>query len=84
MQLANVSILCMLDEAGKQGRILDDYSEMRLVSAVRSGSMIPMPIFTAQPQRTGGGCDDYTRQISQDAAIHCEYQYGVSNEVFAG
>ena len=30
--LANVSILYMLDEAGKEGRILDDYSEMQLVS----------------------------------------------------
>lgn len=84
--LANVSILYMLDEAGKQGRILDDYSEMQLVS----GSLVRIDDTCAYfsllnlSGQAEGVTITHAKYPLQDAAIHCEYQYGVSNEVLPG
>lgn len=84
--LGNVSILYMLDEAGKQGRILDDYSEMQIVS----GSPVQIDDTCAYFSllNLSGQADGVTithaKYPLQDAAIHCDYQYGVSNEVLPG
>lgn len=84
--LANVSILYMLDEAGKQGRILDDYSEMQLVSG--SPARIDDTCAYFSLLNVSGQAEGVTithaKYPLQDAAIHCEYQYGVSNEVLPG
>lgn len=84
--LANVSILYMLDEAGKQGRILDDYSEMQLVSGspVRIDDTCAYFSLLNVSGQAEGVTITHAKYPLQDAAIHCEYQYGVSNEVLPG
>jgi len=84
--LANVSILYMLDEAGKQGRILDDYSEMQLVSGspVRIDDTCAYFSLLNLSGQAEGVTITHAKYPLQDAAIHCEYQYGVSNEVLPG
>lgn len=84
--LANVSILYMLDEAGKQGRILDDYSEMQLVSGspVRIDDTCAYFSLLNVSGQAEGVTIKHAKYPLQDAAIHCEYQYGVSNEVLPG
>lgn len=84
--LANVSILYMLDEAGKQGRILDDYSEMQLVSGspVRIDDTCAYFSLLNLSGQAEGVTIKHAKYPLQDAAIHCEYQYGVSNEVLPG
>ena len=84
--LANVSILYMLDEAGKEGRILDDYSEMQLVSGgpVRIDDTCAYFSLLNLSGQAEGVTIKHAKYPLQDAAIHCEYQYGVSNEVLPG
>ena len=84
--LANVSILYMLDEAGKQGRILDDYSEMQLVSGspVRIDDTCAYFSLLNLSGQAEGVTITHAKYPLQDAAIHCNYQYGVSNEVLPG
>ena len=84
--LANVSILYMLDEAGKEGRILDDYSEMQLVSGspVRIDDTCAYFSLLNLSGQAEGVTITHAKYPLQDAAIHCEYQYGVSNEVLPG
>lgn len=84
--LANVSILYMLDEAGKEGRILDDYSEMQLVSGspVRIDDTCAYFSLLNVSGQAEGVTIKHAKYPLQDAAIHCEYQYGVSNEVLPG
>ncbi len=84
--LANVSILLMLDDIGLTGRIIDDYSEMEIISR--------------EPKRVDGGFRYFSvvnisgkaKGITEtgckfplnNAEIACSYQYGVSNEVLPG
>ena len=84
--LANVSILYMLDEAGKEGRILDDYSEMQLVSGspVRIDDTCAYFSLLNVSGQAEGVTITHAKYPLQDAAIHCDYQYGVSNEVLPG
>ena len=84
--LANVSILYMLDEAGKEGRILDDYSEMQLVSGspVRIDDTCAYFSLLNVSGQAEGVTIKHAKYPLQDATIHCEYQYGVSNEVLPG
>ena len=84
--IGNLSILLYLDALGKKGRILDDYSEMEIVSQTPvsiadsysffsllniSGCAQGITITGAQYPLNGG-------------EISCEYQYGISNEVLPG
>lgn len=84
--LGNVSILLHLDSLGKHGCIIDDYSEMEIVS--------DKPVFITDDYAFFSllnitGC---AKGISiagakyplTDAEITCEYQYGISNEVLPG
>ena len=84
--LANVSILYMLDEAGKQGRILDDYSEMQLVSGspVRIDDTCAYFSLLNLSGQAEGVTITHAKYPLQDAVICCDYQYGVSNEVLPG
>lgn len=84
--LGNVSILFMLDSLGKKACIVDDYSEMEIVSK--------QPVFVKDSfayfslLNISGKAEGVTIQGAkyplQDAVIDCEYQYGVSNEVLPG
>ena len=84
--LANVSLLLYLDSLGKKGCIIDDYSEMEIVSDR------PVSISERYPFFSLLNITGYAKGITvtgakyplQDAEITCEYQYGVSNEVLAG
>ena len=84
--LGNLSILLYLDRAGKQGRILDDYSEMEIVS--REPAWIPDSFsFFSLLNLTGtarGITIENAKYPLKDAEITCEYQYGISNEVLPG
>ncbi len=81
--LANVSILLMLDDMGLSGRIIDDYSEMEIIS--RSPKRVDdsfkffsiLNISGTARGITETGC----KYPLKNAEITCDYQYGVSNEV---
>lgn len=81
--LANVSILLMLDDMGLSGRIIDDYSEMEVVSRSPKhvdGSFKFFSILNISGTARGiteTGC----KYPLKNAEITCDYQYGVSNEV---
>lgn len=84
--LGNVSILLFLDSIGKKGMIIDDYSEMEIVSS--------SPVYISDDYAffsllniTGcakGVSIQNAKYPLEDAEITCEYQYGVSNEVTHG
>ena len=84
--LGNVYILVYLNQLGKRAQIIDDYSEMELVSAE------PVPVSDQYPYfslvNITGQAEDITIRNAlyplENAAITCEYQYGVSNEVLPG
>ena len=84
--LANTSILLYLDSLGKKGRIIDDYSEMEIVSSEPASVSEEFSFFSLL-NITGcvkGITVTGAKYPLQDAEITCEYQYGVSNEVLAG
>lgn len=84
--LGNVSILLYLDAIGKKGVIIDDYSEMEIVSSA------PVHISDAYAFFSLLNITGCARGISiqnakyplENGEITCEYQYGVSNEVLPG
>lgn len=84
--LGNVSILLYLDSLGKKGCIIDDYSEMEIVS--------DEPVFITDDYSffsllniTGCAKGITIRNAKyplENGEITCEYQYGISNEVLPG
>ena len=84
--LGNVSILLYLDSLGKKGCIIDDYSEMEIVSnepvSVRDDysyfSLLNISGCAKGITITGA------KYPLVDGEISCEYQYGVSNKVLPG
>ena len=81
--LGNVSILLYLDSLGKKGCIIDDYSEMEIVSD-KPVSICDDYSFFSLLNITGcakGITITGAKYPLADAEISCEYQYGVSNEV---
>ena len=84
--LGNVSILLYLDSLGLRGSILDDYSEMEIVSK-KPVSIDGSYSFFSLLNITGcakGVTVTGAKYPLKDAEITCEYQYGVSNEVLPG
>ena len=84
--LGNVSILLYLDSLGKKGCIIDDYSEMEIVSE-RPVSICDEYSFFSLLNITGcakGITINGAKYPLIDAEISCEYQYGISNEVLPG
>ena len=84
--LGNVYILEYLDEHGLKGKIIDDYSEMALVS--REPAYIEdLYAFFSLINITGiakGITIENAKYPLKDGEITCGYQYGISNEVISG
>ena len=84
--LGNVSILLYLDSLGKHGCIIDDYSEMEIVSD-KPLAVTDDYAFFSLLNITGcakGITITGAKYPLTDAEITCEYQYGISNEVLPG
>ena len=84
--LGNVSILLYLDSLGKKGCILDDYSEMEIVSS-ESASIDSAYSYFSLLNITGcaqGITITGAKYPLSSGEITCEYQYGISNEVLPG
>ena len=84
--LGNVYILVMLDSMGKRARLIDDYSDMEMVS---NGSVfIDEDAKYFSLLNITGEPNDVTIENAKfplvHASIDCGYQYGISNEVLPG
>lgn len=84
--LANISILLMLEKEGCSASIIDDYSEMEIISD--NTAFIPDSYSYFSILAVGGEARGvYEKNVKfplEDAAISSDYQYGVSNEVLPG
>lgn len=84
--LGNVSILLMLDTMGKKAKIIDDYSEMEIVSDKIAEVDDFWQYFSLL--NITGVAEDITitnaKYEIQDAEIDTDWQYGVSNEPLPG
>ncbi len=84
--LGNIAILLMLDTAGKRAVIMDDYSDMEIVS--RGSAFIPdsYPYFSLL--NISGTAKDVTVKDALyplcSAEITCDFPLGISNEVLPG
>lgn len=84
--LGNVSILLYLDSLGKKATIVDDYSEMEIVSN-EPVYVCDQYAFFSLLNISGiakGITIENAKYPLNNAEITCEYQYGVSNEVIPG
>ena len=84
--LGNVSILLYLDSPGIKGKIIDDYSEMELVSsepAFIDDSYSFFSLLNVSGTARGITIENAKYPLN-NAEITCEYQYGISNEVLSG
>ena len=84
--LGNVYILEYLDELGLKGKIIDDYSEMELVSR-EPAYVDDSYVFFSLINITGiarGITIENAKYPLNNGEITCSYQYGVSNEVLPG
>jgi len=84
--LGNVSILLMLDSAGKKAKIVDDYSEMEIVSdkpVFIDNSFLYFSLLNISGLARGIDIENAKYPL-KNAEITCEYQYGISNEVLPG
>ncbi|MCI7619904.1 MAG: thiamine diphosphokinase [Firmicutes bacterium] len=87
--LGNVSILLMLDSTGKKGTIIDDYSEIEIVSdrcekpCIIDDSYVYFSLINISGTARGVTIRGAKYPL-ENAEITCEYQYGVSNEVLPG
>lgn len=84
--LGNVSILLYLDSLGKKGTIIDDYSEMEIVSSEPvyiDDSFAYFSLLNISGIAKGITIENAKYPLN-NAEITCEYQYGVSNEVTPG
>lgn len=81
--LGNISILLMLDSLGKSAKIVDDYSEMEIVSGKPAYIDDSFAYFSLlNISGTAKGITVTGAKYPLDnAEITCEYQYGISNEV---
>lgn len=84
--LGNVAILLYLDALNKRGMIVDDYSEMELISrhAAEVGPEFPYFSLLNISGTARGITLENAKFPLEDAEIRCEYQYGVSNEPLPG
>ena len=84
--LGNVSILLILDKAGKKGKIIDDYSEMEIVSnepVYIEDSFAYFSLLNITGIAKGITIENAKYPLV-NAEITSEYQYGISNEVIRG
>ena len=84
--LGNVSILLMLHRQGKRALLVDDYSEMEIVSKLPVCIDDSFSFFSLL--NISGTAEGITVEGAKyplrDGAIQCTYQYGISNEVLPG
>ena len=84
--LGNVSVLLCLDSLGKKGCIIDDYSEMEIVSgspAYISDEYGFFSLLNISGEARGIKIEDAKYPL-ENGEITCDYQYGISNEVLPG
>ena len=84
--LGNVSILLMLDNAGKKGKIIDDYSKMEIVSkepVYVDDSFAYFSLLNISGTAKGITIENAKYPLV-NAEITSEYQYGISNEALHG
>ena len=84
--LGNVSILLYLDSLGKKATIVDDYSEMEIVSN-EPVYVCDQYAFFSLLNISGiakGITIENAKYPLNNAEITCEYQYAISNEVCRG
>ena len=84
--MGNISILLYLDSLGKKGTIIDDYSEMEVVSDKPAYVEDKYSYFSLLNMT---GCAkgikiEGAKYPLEDGEITCDYQYGISNEVLPG
>lgn len=84
--LGNVSILLYLDSLGKRGMIVDDYAEMEIISRGTAEVEPQFPFFSLLniSGAARGIFLENAKYPLRGAEIHCEYQYGISNEPLPG
>jgi thiamine pyrophosphokinase len=84
--MGNVSILLYLDTLGKKALLVDDYSEMEIVSRGVCYVTPEFPYFSLlNISGTAKGVRVENAKFPlDDAVISCEYQYGISNEPLPG
>lgn len=84
--LGNVSILLWLDSKGKSAKIVDDRSEMEIVSSEPvyiDDSFKFFSLLNISGEARGITVENAKYPL-ENAEITCDYQYGVSNEVLSG
>lgn len=84
--LGNVSVLLYLFSLGKKAEMIDDFSEMQIVSSETvfvdsSYSYFSLLNITGEAE---GITERNVKFPLENAKITCEYQYGISNEVLPG
>ena len=84
--LGNVSILLMLHALGKRALLLDNYSEMEIVSRDPAYIDDSFPFFSLLniSGTAEGIAVEGAKYPLRDAEIQCTWQYGISNEVLPG
>ena len=84
--LGNVSALLMLEALGKKAVIVDDYSEMQVISGGVAFVEPEFPYFSLlNISGEAKGINIENAKFPLKAAeISCEYQYGISNEPLPG
>ncbi len=84
--LGNLYILLMLNKLGKTAKIVDDYSEMEIISngsAFVDDSFAFFSLLNISGNAKGITVENAKYPLC-DAEIKSEYQYGISNEVTKG
>lgn len=84
--LGNVSILLYLDSLGLKGLIIDDYSEMSIISGSPVEITGDYAFFSLlNIDGSAHGVNEINAKYPlTNAEITCDYQYGISNEVLPG
>lgn len=84
--MGNISILLYLDMLGLTGKIVDDYSEMEIVSRKPAFIEDRYPYFSLlNISGTANGISvENAKYPLNGGEILCHYQFGVSNEVLPG
>ncbi len=85
--LGNIYMLVKLSELGKKAMIVDDYSELELVSAGQTAEIEDIYPYFSLLNITGTAKGITVRDALyelDDAAIESDYQYGISNEPLPG
>ena len=84
--IGNLSILLMLDSLHKTAKIIDDCSEMEIVSdktAYVDDSFSYFSLLNISGTAKGITIKNAEYEL-ENGQITCEYQYGISNEVLKG